>query len=217
MSAVHSPARQKATGSAASSRWARLLRRFAVVIAACTLIPVLMLYVMQDQMIYLPNQDVPLIDDVLPGAVEVTYETSDGLELVGWYLEAPTGVATRNPVVMFHGTEGNRSGMASLARPIADLGHPVLLAEYRGYGGMASRPSEAGLPRDAQAAIATVSRLTVGGTHDRTLPGQHSEQLFDVASEPKELVMIDGADHDLVGPNGPELFDVVAAFLDTHL
>lgn len=46
-----------------------------------------------------------------------------------------------------------------------------------------------------------VPLLIVGGTADSTVPAEHSRRLFDLAPAPKRLVMIDGADHDLVAPD----------------
>src|SRR5262249_52052926 len=118
-------------------------------------VPVVLLTLFQDRFVYLPDQDVPPTASALRGGQDVTYSAADGTALRAWFVPAkrtPTGVTA----VVFHGTEGNRSSMASYAGSLADAGISVLLAEYRGYGGVAGTPSEDGLRQDGQAAVAYV-------------------------------------------------------------
>jgi fermentation-respiration switch protein FrsA (DUF1100 family) len=107
---------------------------------------------MQRRMLFQPSGDVgsPAAAG-LPAAEDVTFPTEDGLTLTGWYvppLAAPTG----DVAIVFNGNAGNRSYRADLARGLAERGIGVLLFDYRGYGGNAGEPSEAGLARDARAA-----------------------------------------------------------------
>jgi fermentation-respiration switch protein FrsA (DUF1100 family) len=257
---------------------------------ALVVVPVMVLYATQDRFIYLPTQEVPPIQQVLPGGSEVRYTTADGVELTGWLVVGEGSPTEPGPAaVLFHGNQGNRAAMAELARVLNDEGYTVLLAEYRGFGGMAGQPSEAGLLRDARAAVDVVERragvdpdqvvyighslgtavatalaserpprslvllapftslpevawsrlpllpyralmpdeydslariddvgaplLIVGGTDDEIVPAHHSEELYNAAEEPRHLVMIPGAHHDLVGPDGPSVAEVVIDFL----
>jgi fermentation-respiration switch protein FrsA (DUF1100 family) len=90
---------------------------------------------------------------VLPGAREVGYTTEDGLALRGWFLAGPDSRG-RAAVMVLPGNAGNRADRAPLAEALARAGHPVLLVDYRGYGGNPGRPSERGLAADARAARA---------------------------------------------------------------
>jgi fermentation-respiration switch protein FrsA (DUF1100 family) len=57
-------------------------------------------------------------------------------------------------VLVFNGNGGNRAYRAPLAEALRRRGFGVLLFDYRGYGGNAGTPSEAGLTADARAARA---------------------------------------------------------------
>jgi len=101
--------------------------------------------------LYFPDSAVPPVQMVLPGAVDVTFATSDGLDLHGWFLPVEQPAAT---AVVFHGNGGNRAGRADIAAGLARRGIQTLLAEYRGYGECPGEPSEEGLLEDARAAWA---------------------------------------------------------------
>lgn len=120
-------------------------------LAAAAAVAVALLYAFQRQLVYLPSGDVPAAASVLPGAEEVIFTTSDGLELAGWFLAA-AGVEPAPGVLVANGNAGNRAHRAPLATALADAGASVLLFDYRGYGGNPGRPSEDGLRRDARAA-----------------------------------------------------------------
>ena len=51
---------------------------------------------------------------------------------------------------------------------------------------------------------------SVHGAEDQVIPVEHSQRLFDFASEPKELLIIDGVGHSGLWRNG--LWDKVQAF-----
>lgn len=57
--------------------------------------------------------------------------------------------------------------------------------------------------------------LVVAGSADRTVPAGQSERVYEAASEPKKLLMVEGADHNDFGLTaGAELVAGVVAFLD---
>ena len=168
------PAEPRPPEPPARSGWARHLgTRLLVTVVVGWLAAGVALTFLQRSIVYLPDDEVPPAEDVLPGARAVAYVTEDGLVLGGWWLPAAgratadgataggatAGVATadggRRPapaVIVFHGIGGNRVGMAPLARGLSERGASVLLAEYRGYGGAPGVPTEEGLARDARAA-----------------------------------------------------------------
>ena len=114
--------------------------------------------------IYEGRVDVPPIATALPGGEAVNYQTSDGLRLTGWYLadSKATSVA-----LLFHGTGASRATMAPLAKRLEAAHIAVFLAEYRGAADSLGTPSEKGLARDAEAALAEAESLT--GTKDRNV------------------------------------------------
>jgi fermentation-respiration switch protein FrsA (DUF1100 family) len=122
--------------------------RIAVVLAAVVVGFGGVAWAFQRSLIYFPS---PQLGPRPPGAQEVTFTTSDGLELGGWYF--PARGAEGRAVLVCNGNAGNRSHRAPLAEALRDRGWAVLLYDYRGYGGNAGRPSEQGLARDARAAI----------------------------------------------------------------
>nr|WP_255548029.1 alpha/beta hydrolase [Erythrobacter ani] len=85
-----------------------------------------------------------------PGFAEVTLATEDGLELLAHWRAADAG---RDTVVWFHGNGGSLAGAASETRSLRREGYGLLLVSYRGYGGNAGNPSEAGFYEDGRAAM----------------------------------------------------------------
>jgi len=270
----------------------RILVRVLVVITACLLIPTAFLYIAQDRFVYAPDAAVPPVASVLVGGEEVTYQADDGTIEHGWFAPArgaPTGVT----VVGFHGYNGNRSSMATDTNRLTESGIAVLLAEYRGYGGVDGQPSEDGLRRDALAAanyarhrpgvdankivylgyslgtgvaveaaqtsppaalvlmapytslpdiawsrmpglpyrllmrsqFDSLSRiadlhvplLIIRASDDQVVPPEQSQLVYDAANQPKQIVTLPGADHDLRSPAGPSTTDMIAGFLHTAI
>ena len=127
---------------------ARLLAIGIAVVAAV----LLMFWVMQRKMIYLPSGNVRSPAEVgLVGTDVVTFSTEDGLTLNGWFVPA-RAPATADVMIVFNGNAGNRAYRAAIASPLAWAGIAVLLFDYRGYGGNPGSPSEEGLLKDARAA-----------------------------------------------------------------
>lgn len=122
------------------------------IVAAAAVLLVGLVWLFQRKLIYFPfDHPMPAATELLPGAEEVAFETSDGLLLGGWFLPAPGGRAAAT-VLVFNGNAGNRSFRAPLAAALAREGFAVMLFDYRGYGGNPGKPSEPGLLADARAA-----------------------------------------------------------------
>jgi fermentation-respiration switch protein FrsA (DUF1100 family) len=85
----------------------------------------------------------------VPEMAEVPYRTEDGLALRAWYWSGGKGPT----IVYFHGNAGHCAERAYKARFYIDRGYNFLLTSYRGYSGNPGRPSEAGVYRDARAAL----------------------------------------------------------------
>jgi uncharacterized protein len=107
----------------------------------------------QRSFIYFPEGQVPSpASGGLRAADVVRFNTDDDLELEGWFVPAREPSASRT-IIVFNGNAGNRAGRAPLAAAFAEYGWSTLLLDYRGYGGNPGLPSEAGLERDARAAL----------------------------------------------------------------
>jgi fermentation-respiration switch protein FrsA (DUF1100 family) len=82
---------------------------------------------------------------------EVNLTSADGEHLHGWYLPGEPG----QPVLLFfHGNAGNISHRLDNLQRLHKHGLNLLIFDYRGYGQSTGTPSEAGLYRDADAALA---------------------------------------------------------------
>lgn len=109
-------------------------------------------------MIY-PGSPVPFppaedLARLLPAARLIDYRSSDGIALRGALVSAPAPAA---PVaVYFHGNAESAAQNLPFAHDLARDGVGVFLAEYRGYGGLAGDPTEAGLYADGEAAVDAV-------------------------------------------------------------
>jgi fermentation-respiration switch protein FrsA (DUF1100 family) len=112
-----------------------------------------MIWMAQRRLIYFPSAALPSPRDVgLTDAEPITFPTSDGLQLGGWFI-AGSGPTPRPAVLVFNGNAGNRAYRAPLAIALRRHGLHVLLTDYRGYGGNPGTPSEDGLAADARAAL----------------------------------------------------------------
>jgi fermentation-respiration switch protein FrsA (DUF1100 family) len=147
---------------------------------------------------------------------DVSFTTSDGLRLRGWYIPSRNGAA----VISFPG----RNGPQRQARMLARHGYGVLLFDRRGEGQSEGEPNAFGWSgeRDVKAAIAFLQRQT--DVDPRRIGGiglsVGGEMMLEAAAETPELraIVSEGAgarafademDHD--EPRGPaRLLDAVA-------
>jgi fermentation-respiration switch protein FrsA (DUF1100 family) len=73
-------------------------------------------------------------------------------------------------------------------------------------------------PVDDVARIAPRAVMFIHGAQDRAIPPDNSRRLYRAASEPKDLLMIEGAEHhQVMQTNLPEYEKRVTQFLDQHL
>jgi len=127
-----------------------------------------MLTAMQRQLIYFPDSTaVPPAGEAIEGARDLTLRTSDGLSLGAWFVPPSAAPDLHLAVLVAPGNGGNRSGRVRLATELSRRGLAVVLMDYRGYGGNPGTPSEAGLARDAMAAVEALAEL--GYPAERTI------------------------------------------------
>ena len=85
------------------------------------------------------------------GFEQVTYRTSDGLDLAAGYRAGEPGKPT---ILYFHGNGADWVSSVVATDRLVLSGYGVLAAEYRGYRGNPGTPHEDGLYRDGRAALA---------------------------------------------------------------
>ena len=112
-----------------------------------------LVWTMQRRLMYFPSGAVPTAADIGTDIEPVSFGTTDGLRLSGWFVGA-SGPSPRVAVLVFNGNAGNREHRLPLAAALHRHGLQVLLLDYRGYGGNAGIPTEAGLAADGRAARA---------------------------------------------------------------
>ncbi|GFO68105.1 peptidase [Geomonas limicola] len=86
---------------------------------------------------------------------EVTFPSSDGTKLSGWFIPA-VGVP-QGTVIHFHGNAQNMTAHFSYVYWLPRAGFNLFVFDYRGYGKSAGAPDRAGLFEDAQAALRYVA------------------------------------------------------------
>jgi len=106
---------------------------------------------LEDQFLFFPSRELY----ATPAAVglayqEVFFPASDDTWLHGWYVPAAT---SRAPVLFCHGNAGNIADRLELVRFLHDLGLPVFIFDYRGYGQSTGSTTEEGTYADARGAL----------------------------------------------------------------
>jgi len=110
----------------------------------------LVLYLRQRSLMYFPEtiRTTPT-QAGLPEAAEVDLIAADGVHSLAWHVSPRAG----QPVVLyFHGNGGALRYRVGRFRNLLEQGIGLVALEYRGYGGLAGTPTEAGLIADAEAA-----------------------------------------------------------------
>ena len=127
---------------------------------------------------------------------DVTFESTDGLELTGWYVPS----RNRAAVVVVHGGGGDRTGGLPHAELLARHGYGVLVYDSRGRGESEGSTTGApgwGWPKDVESALAFLRRRPdvdpdrIGGLGLST----GANTLIEVAAQRRELkaVVAEGA------------------------
>jgi abhydrolase domain-containing protein 13 len=116
----------------------------------------LMFYVFQNRLVYIPTQRTSFIapeDFQLYNYEKLFFETQDKEQLQGWLFKA-SNYESAPTFLFFHGNAGNLSFRLPLIKGIIQfLRCNVFIISYRGYGLSTGTPSEIGLKMDAEAAL----------------------------------------------------------------
>lgn len=84
---------------------------------------------------------------------------ADGQEIYGWHYDPGTGAPT---VLLLHGNAASVVDRTPLARGLVERGLPILMLEYRGYGGNDGEPTIEGVVLDARAGFERGAELAGG-------------------------------------------------------
>lgn len=84
---------------------------------------------------------------------EISFPSSDGVSLTGWWVEHP-GKDAKRPILLYcHGNADCVSQLAEVSRIFYDFGFDEFIFDYRSYGGSAkAQLSEKAVERDARSA-----------------------------------------------------------------
>ncbi|MFP4354354.1 MAG: alpha/beta hydrolase [Phycisphaerae bacterium] len=111
----------------------------------------LLLYFMQDRLVYHPTSEIEQDPSIFGLAFEfVEFTSPDGLKLTGFY--TPAAGESRGTILLCHGNGGNISHRIETIAIYHRMGFDSLVFDYRGYGRSAGSPSEQGTYTDARAA-----------------------------------------------------------------
>lgn len=141
------------------------MAKILLLVAAGYALVVLIVFLAQRSMLYLPNAAGPSLD-VTPARAGLDYEdvrlkTDDGIALHGWFVPG----RSKRVLLFFHGNAGDITHRLFSIQQFHDLGLSVFIIDYRGYGESGGRPSENGMYRDAEAAwryLAETRRVDAG-------------------------------------------------------
>lgn len=190
-----------------------MLFKILVAFAGIYLFMILLLYLFQGQMLFLPQKDFYRTPaEAGLQSEDLWMSTEDGLQIHGWYFHNPAGTYA---VILSHGNAGNISGRLDIAEMLYDMGLSVLLYDYRGYGKSEGRPHEKGLYRDIEAVVSFLrdkknyreNRIVLYGRSLGGAVSAYAANRFDVAG-----LVLDSSFTDLKSMAG-EIYPFVPSFL----
>ncbi|MDQ3669630.1 MAG: alpha/beta hydrolase [Actinomycetota bacterium] len=152
----------------------RVLVSFAIVAGSALAIAAVLaalLWWRQERIVFQPSGP-PYPDG--GAARRVEYRASDGQPLFAYVVGDEVAAAATGVLLAFHGNADLAAWVVPWGREVQRrTGRVVVLAEYRGYGGLTGPPTVEGVRRDAQAAFAWV-RDTLRVPNDRLAIYGHS-------------------------------------------
>lgn len=170
----------------------RALRRLAAGLLLAYALLCLLVFAAQRQLLYHPDPQ-PLRQAAAVGAQTLALQAADGTALVAWWWPPPSDQA---PVALYlHGNAANLDARAARLRALHDDGLGVLAISWRGYGGSAGRPSEAGWRLDAAAAYQALRERGIA-PHRILLVGESlgsTQALMLAADQPVAALLLDSS------------------------
>ena len=100
---------------------------------------------------YHPNENNYSDDQITVNIKKVKINTSDNIELLGWYHEKD--LKKHKTVVFFHGNAGSLENRIHKLNHFQEMNVNFLIIAWRGFSGNKGKPSEKGLYEDGRSAI----------------------------------------------------------------
>ena len=109
------------------------------------------LYFYQRNLLYHPNENNYSGDQISVDIQKVKIQTSDNLELLGWYHEK--NLKDYKTLIFFHGNAGSLENRIYKLNHFKEMNINFLIIAWRGFSGNSGKPSEEGLYEDGKSAI----------------------------------------------------------------
>lgn len=127
-----------------------ILRKIGVGVLRCAAVLALLLYLLQDKLMFHPDGEYFSPASVgMPEFAEETLAAGDGTPLRLWLAPGRPG---KPAILFFHGNAGQNAAFAPGLRPFLEAGYPVAMLEYRGFAGAAGKLREEAVFGDAATA-----------------------------------------------------------------
>ena len=125
--------------------------QFILTIFAIYFLVLVFLYFYQRNLLYHPNENNYSEDKISVDIEKVKIETSDNIELLGWYHEK--NLKDYKTLVYFHGNAGSLENRIHKLNHFQDMNINFLIIAWRGFNGNKGKPSERGLYLDGKSTI----------------------------------------------------------------
>ncbi len=125
--------------------------KITVAVFFAILVYTVCLYVVQDRLIFFPDED--YVGPALAGTPEFEeypLVTADGRMIMGWYAK---GDADKPAILFFHGNAGQIAAFAPHLKAYVAAGYPVFMVEYRGFATSWGKLTEDTMYADAVSAF----------------------------------------------------------------
>ena len=125
--------------------------QFILTIFVIYFLVLVFLYFYQRNLLYHPNENNYSEDKISVDIEKVKIQTSDNIELLGWYHEK--NLKDYKTLVYFHGNAGSLENRIHKLNHFQDMNINFLIIAWRGFNGNKGKPSERGLYVDGKSAI----------------------------------------------------------------
>ena len=127
------------------------LLQLVLIIFSFYLFVLVFLYFYQRNLLYHPNENNYTGDKISVKIEKVKIQTSDNIELLGWYHEK--NIKDYKTLVYFHGNAGSLENRIHKLNHFKDMNINFLIIAWRGFSGNKGEPTEQGLYEDGKSAI----------------------------------------------------------------
>ena len=125
--------------------------QFILTIFVIYFLVLVFLYFYQRSLLYHPNENNYSGDKISVDIEKVKIQTSDNIELLGWYHEK--NLKDHKTLVYFHGNAGSLENRIHKLNHFQNMNINFLIIAWRGFNGNKGKPSERGLYLDGKSTI----------------------------------------------------------------